>query len=83
MVIVRKKLFYNGFSALTRTDQNFIQNTLSIIYELQINGLCLLKQGPPPSSLKGISRCLSFLYKKMMKTNIVCLGITNFVVEEF
>ncbi len=60
-----------------------IQNNLSIIYELQIKGLCLLKQGPPPSSLKGISRCLSFLYKKMMKTNIVCLGITNFVVEEF
>ncbi len=60
-----------------------IQNTLSILYELQINGLCLLKQGPPPSSLNGISRCLSFLYKKMMKTNIVCLGITNFVVEEF
>jgi hypothetical protein len=31
----------------------------------------LVKAQTPPSSLKGILRCLSILYKKMLKTNIV------------
>ncbi len=60
-----------------------IQNALSIFCKLQISRLCVYTSRPPPSILKGILRCLNFLYIKLLKTNIVRQFIKNLVIEEF
>jgi hypothetical protein len=75
MVAVRKKLTFIFFCLYKNRSSMPFKNALSIFYKLQISCLCLKNCGPSPSGLKEILRCLSYLYKKFLKTNIVCLWI--------
>ncbi len=72
IAIVRNELTKIVYLPLQEQIKHAIQNALSIFCKLQISRLCVYMRRPPPRILKGILRCLNFLYIKFLKTNVVC-----------
>jgi hypothetical protein len=80
MVPVRNKLTSNSLSAFIKTEQACHSKCSIYLLSAADKSSLLVNGGTTPNSLKGSLRCLSFLYKKMLKTNFFCLCITNFVI---